>query len=156
MDGGFEGYDACNFFCFTSSYINWIGTSPDGGSLDGTFFYYAPYAHTGHGAGLLGSADGSDSLPGTLTPAKPLQTVAGEKYTIAFFHASAFSGFEREASAFVEILWNGDIVSTIRPGYSDYKYYSFNVVGTGNDVFALRGGAAPAWSFIDDIVVFRI
>ena len=76
----------------------------------GTFFFYAPYAHTGHGVGLLGSADGFDSLPGTLTPAKPLQTVAGEKYTIAFFHASAFSGFEREASAFVEILWNRDIV----------------------------------------------
>ena len=95
-------------------------------------------------------------MPGTLTLAKPLQTVAGEKYTIAFFHASAFSGFEREASAFVEIFWNGDIVSTIKFGFSNYKYYSFNVVGTSNGVLALRGGAAPAWSFIDDIVVFQI
>lgn len=157
IDGGFEGYDACHCdFFFSPNYTNWIGTSPDGGYLDATIFLYAPYAHSGNGVGLLGSADGSDSLPGTLTPAKPLETVAGQEYTIGFFQASAFSGPKGEASAIIEVLWNEDVVSTIKPGFSNYKYYSVNVVGVGNDVLAIRGGNAPAWSFIDDIAVFQI
>lgn len=95
-------------------------------------------------------------MPGTLTPAKPLETVAGQAYTITFFQASAFSGPEGEAPAIIEILWNGDVVSTIKPGFSDYKFYSFNVVGAGYDVLAFHGGAAPAWIFIDDIAVYQI
>ena len=95
-------------------------------------------------------------MPGTLTPAQPLQTVAGQKYTITFFQASAFSGPKDEAPAFVDILWNGNIVLTIRPGFSNYEYISLDVVGAGNDVLAFHGGAAPAWTFIDDVAVFQI
>jgi hypothetical protein len=157
IDGGFEGYNpSCNFFCFTSSYANWIGTSSVNGILDATIFSFHPYARSGHGVGLLGSANGSDSLPGTLTPAQPLQTVAGENYAITFWQASAFSGFKAEASAFIDILWNGDVVSTIKPGYSNYEFYSVDVIGTGNDVLAFHGGDAPAWTFIDDIAVYLI
>ena len=93
-------------------------------------------------------------MPGILTPANPLQTVAGQEYTIAFYESSAFSGPIGEASAFIEILWNGIVVSTITPGFSNYKYNSINVVGAGNDVLAFRGGAAPAWTFLDDISVY--
>ena len=156
IDGGFEGYEANEYSFYTSSYANWIGTSPYGGYLDATVFSYAPYAHYGHGVGLLGSADGSDSYSGTLAPAKPLQTIAGKKYRITFFQASAFSGFYSEGNAFIDIFWNGDVVLTIRPGFSNYEYNSVDVVGVGDDTLAFHGGAAPAWTFIDDICVFEI
>ncbi|EDQ99415.1 uncharacterized protein LACBIDRAFT_295987 [Laccaria bicolor S238N-H82] len=154
FDGGFEGYTACSDFCFTSSYANWIGISVDPGDLDASIFFFAPYAHAGHGSALLGSAFDQDGLPGTLTPASPLKTVAGQHYTITFFHASVYSGRTLEAAAFVQILWNGNIVSTITPGYSAWTFYSFDVVAKGNDVLAFHGGRAPAWSFLDDICVF--
>jgi hypothetical protein len=95
-------------------------------------------------------------LPGTLTPAQPLETVAGQNYAITFFQASAFSGFNGEASAFIDIVWNGKIVTTIKPGFSNYEFYSVNVVGIGNDVLAFHGGDAPAWTFIDDIAVYAM
>ncbi|KAF8805644.1 hypothetical protein BYT27DRAFT_7258024 [Phlegmacium glaucopus] len=154
IDGGFEGYTACSDFCFTESYANWIGTSPAGGELDAVIIYYVPYAHSGHGSALLGSGDGADTLSGTLTPSQPLQTVAGKTYTIAFFQASAFSGPSGEAAAFVDILWNGVIVTTITPGFTNWEFFSFNVVAAGNDVLAFHGGVAPAWSFLDDIAVY--
>ena len=156
IDGGFEYYDACDFFCFTSSYAYWIGTDSVNGSFDATIFHFAPYARSGNGVGLLGSAYGYDSLPGTLTPAQPLQTVSGQNYVITFFQSSAFSGPDDEARAFVDILWNGKVVSTINPGFSYYEPFYFNVVGTGNDVLAFHGGAAPAWTFIDDIGVYQM
>ena len=56
----------------------------------------------------------------------------------------------------MSILWNGIVVATIHPGYSNYKFYSFDVVGDGNDVLAFYGGAAPAWVFIDDIAVYQM
>ena len=95
-------------------------------------------------------------MSGTLTPAQPLQTVAGQNYAITFFQASAFSGPTDESPAFVDILWNGDVVSTIRPGFSNYEFVCINVVGAGDDVLAFHGGAAPAWTFIDDIGVYQI
>ena len=156
VDGGFEGYDACDFFCFATSYANWIGTSPAGGYLDALIFFYAPYAHTGNGVGLLGSGSGADALSGTLTPTQPLQTVAGQAYTIGFFQASAFSGPSNEAAAFIDVLWNGATVLSIEPGFSNWEFYSVQVVGTGNDVLAFYGGSAPAWSFIDDISVYEM
>jgi hypothetical protein len=156
IDGGFEGYPCNTGFCYATSYVNWIGTSPPGGTLDATIFSYPPYAHAGHGSGLLGSASGVDALPGTLTPAAPLATQAGKHYTITFFQASSYSGPFYEANAFIDILWNGNIVATIRPGYQNWSFYQFNVVAAGKDVLAFHGGMAPSWSFIDDIAVFII
>jgi len=85
-----------------------------------------------------------------------LDTISGRGYTITFFHASVYGGETAEADAFVDVVWNGDIVSTIRPGYSQWKYYEFSVTATGNDVLAFHGGSSPAWSWIDDIYVFEI
>ena len=118
-------------------------------------FFFQPYAHFGSAVGLLGSAMASDNLSGTLTPAKPLQTLAGKKYVVGFFQASTFSGPAYEANAFVDVLWNGQVVMTIRPGFSDWSYYSVEVIGRGGDILAFHGGTAPAWSFIDDITVFE-
>ncbi|KIM37622.1 hypothetical protein M413DRAFT_20272 [Hebeloma cylindrosporum] len=156
IDGGFEGFNHCDDFCFESSYGNWIGTSPAGGLFDATIFFFQPYAHSGNAVALLGSANGNDALAGTLTPAAPLATVAGKHYTISFFHASAFSGPTLEAGAFVDVLWNGNIVTTIAPGFQNWQLYQFSVVGAGKDLLAFHGGKAPAWSFIDDVTVFEI
>lgn len=73
-----------------------------------------------------------------------------------FFHASAFSGPSGEADAFVDILWNGAVVSTLHPGYTNWEFFSFTVVGAGNDVLAFHGGKAPAWSFLDDVAVYQL
>jgi hypothetical protein len=156
IDGGFEGFTCPNNdeFCYATSYANWIGTSPPGGFLDGVIIHFQPYAHLGSSVGLLGAGAGTDTLSGTLTPAQPLQTVAGKKYVVGFFHSSSFSGPTYEAPAFVDIMWNGQIVKTIKPGYSDWLYYTVEVVAQGNDVLAFHGGVAPAWSFLDDISVF--
>ncbi|EAU87109.1 hypothetical protein CC1G_05798 [Coprinopsis cinerea okayama7 len=155
-DGGFEGYTACSSFCYTESYANWIGTSPSGGFQDATIFHYPPYAHSGHGSALLGSATGLDNLPGELTPASPLQTVAGKKYQIAFFQNSAFSGPTLQVDAFVEVLWNGQVVRRIEPGFSQWSFYAVEVTAVGEDVLTFRGGKAPAWTFLDDIAVWQL
>ncbi|KAF8632774.1 hypothetical protein AX17_004761 [Amanita inopinata Kibby_2008] len=153
-DGGFEGYNACAVFCFTTTYTNWIGTSHPHGVLDATIFKYMPYAHSGHSVGILGSADYHDRLPGTLSPRKTLKTVPGKQYVIAFFHESTFSGQRGEAKAFVKVMWNGKAVATIRPGYQPWTYYAFTVTAVGHDWLAFHGGKAPSWSFIDDVYVF--
>ncbi|KAH6904684.1 hypothetical protein BKA70DRAFT_528375 [Coprinopsis sp. MPI-PUGE-AT-0042] len=155
-DGGFEGYQACNSFCFAESYSNWVGSSPSGGFQDATFFHYPPYARTGSASALLGSATGADDKPGTITPAAALATVAGKKYQIAFFQNSAYSGPTLQAPAFVEILWNGAVVNTINPGYSQWTFHAVDVTAQGNDVLAFRGGKAPAWTFLDDIAIWQL
>ena len=119
-------------------------------------FFYQTYAHSGNGVAVLGAAAGADTLSSTLTPALPLQTVAGKMYKIYFFHASAFSGPSLERSTVVNVLWNGNVIATIQPGFSNWKLYSFQVTGAGNDVLAFQGGKAPAWSFIDDVSVFEV
>ncbi|RDB31124.1 hypothetical protein Hypma_000065 [Hypsizygus marmoreus] len=155
IDGGFEGY-TCSDFCYAGKYANWIGTSPAGGYLDASIFHYAPYARSGKSVALLGSASGVDALPGTLAPASPLKTVAGKKYTITFFHASVYAGQVAEKDAFVDVLWNGVTVASIKPGYQPWTYYEYEVTAKGNDLLAFHGGKAPAWSFIDDVNVFEL
>ncbi|KIL57885.1 hypothetical protein M378DRAFT_357033 [Amanita muscaria Koide BX008] len=156
VDGGFEGYNGCIEFCYTDSYWNWVGTSPVNGTLDATIFHYPEYAHFGQGVGLLGSALNYDRFSGTLSPRHSLYTVPGHQYQIAFFHSSSFSGPDYEAKAFVDIMWNAKVVATIRPGYEGWTFYSFIVTAVGNDALAFHGGAAPAWSFIDDVFLFKV
>jgi hypothetical protein len=117
-------------------------------------FYYVPYAHTGHGSGSLGSGDDLDNLPGTLMPAQPLQTDAGANYVVQCFMSSAYAGPKVEAAAKVDILWNGVRVGGTS-GYTQYTFVEASVVGTGSDGLAFVGGAAPAYSFIDDCKVYK-
>ncbi|KAF7334515.1 hypothetical protein MVEN_02281000 [Mycena venus] len=154
IDGGFEGYTDCDDFCFTTSYANWIGTSSSGGSLDASIFFYPPYAHTGHGSGLLGSAPGLNNQTGTLKPAQPLTTDAGANYVVQCFMSSAFSGPKIEAAAKVDIMWNGVRVGGTS-GFTEYALMEASVVGTGSDELAFVGGASPAWTFIDDCKVYK-
>ncbi|KAJ3507365.1 hypothetical protein NMY22_g16954 [Coprinellus aureogranulatus] len=154
IDGGFEGYNACNDFCFAESYANWIGTSPSGGSLDATIFRFQPYARTGNSVALLGSATSADDKSGTLQVQQPLNTEPGKKYQVVFFENSAFSGPTSQENSIIEVLWNGNVVETIRPGFTQWKFHAVDVVAVGNDVLAFRGGAAPAWTFLDDISVW--
>lgn len=156
VDGGFEGYYGCLEFCYTESYLNWVGTSPVNGTKDATIFTYQAYAHFGKSVGLLGSATGADDLPGTLSPRHSLNTIAGRLYQIAFYHSSAFSGRDLEAEAFVDVLWNGEVVGSVKNGYQPWTFYSFLVTAVGGDVLAFHGGKAPAWSFIDDVFLFKV
>ncbi|KAH6883641.1 hypothetical protein BKA70DRAFT_1377997 [Coprinopsis sp. MPI-PUGE-AT-0042] len=129
FDGGFEAYAGC-VGCFDESYDNWVA--------------------------LLGSAIGNDALPGTLSPAAPLTTVPGKEYQISFWQNSAYSGPTFQKDAWFEVIWNGKVIQTFRPGYSDWSYISVKVTATGSDTVAIHGGAAPAWTFIDDIAVWQL
>ncbi|KAJ7722206.1 hypothetical protein B0H16DRAFT_359402 [Mycena metata] len=153
-DGGFESYTACDDFCFTTSYATWTGTSPSGGSQDASIFFHPPYAYTGHSVGLLGSAEDVDALLGTLSPAAPLATKAGVSYSIQCFMNTAFSGSAVEASANVDIQWNGATVGSFS-GFSDWQFVQATATGTGSDVLAFVGSPAPAWAFIDDCFVYQ-
>ena len=141
--------------CYGSSSNNWSGLSPDGGDLDAALANYRPWAHSGKSLGWLGSIINADELSGILTPANPLNTKPGVSYTITFFHASAYSGQTDEANSFVDIMWNNHVVTTIRPGFSDWAYHEFPVTANGNDVLAFHGGLPPAFSWIDDVYVFE-
>ncbi|KAJ7648014.1 hypothetical protein FB45DRAFT_895035 [Roridomyces roridus] len=152
VDGGFEGFGCADDFCFAASYANWIGTTPTGGDLDATIFYFTTYAHTGHSSALLGAANGDDSLSGSISPAKALSTTKGANYVIQVFVANNFSDDVSEAGAFVDVFWNGKKVGSV-VGYQGYTPAQFNVVGTGKDTLTFTGAGAPAWSFIDDVFV---
>lgn len=121
--------------------------------MDASIFFFAPYAHSGHGCGLLGSAFGTDPLSGTLALNGPLATVAGKTYTVSFFHNSAFSGSALETLAFVQILWNGNVVEEVKSSLEGWEFHELTVVATGSDRLAFHGGTAPAWSFLDDIFI---
>ncbi|GAW10556.1 fruit-body specific protein a [Lentinula edodes] len=156
LDGGFEDY-ACDglSFCYTDTTAGWLASSPKDGYYDASIFHYQPYAHSGEAVALLGSATGHDNYSGMLTYGSSLSTEAGVRYVIEFFHSSFYSGREGEVDAFVEVYWNGSLIGTIRPGYSQWKYYKFEVVGQGNDELYFRGGKAPSYDFIDDIFVMQ-
>ncbi|KAJ7444465.1 hypothetical protein FB451DRAFT_1434334 [Mycena latifolia] len=153
IDGGFEGY-ACGDFCLTASYANWIGTSPSGGDLDASIFNFVPYAYTGHSVALFGAAFGDDALAGTLKPAKRLTTIPGQQYVIQAFFISTFSGEDLEKSAKVDILWNGVRVGGVS-GFMQWTLVQVAATGTGSDELSFVGGAAPAWTFLDDVSVFE-
>ncbi|KAJ3985589.1 hypothetical protein F5890DRAFT_1119932 [Lentinula detonsa] len=156
LDGGFEDYtcnDPAAAFCFTHTTDAWLASSIWEGNYDASIFHYKPYAHTGNSVAILGSAFGSDEYPGTLTVAASLSTEPGVKYIIEVFH-SRF-GEDREVDGFVEVYWNGHLVGIIYPGYSQWEYDHFEVIGRGNDELDFRGGRAPTYDFIDDISVVR-
>jgi hypothetical protein len=114
------------------------------------------YAHTGHGSAVLGAAfNTSDHAAGTLTPAQPLKTDKGANYVIQCFIWSGFSIPALEASAKVNIMWNGERVGGSSGYTKDYTFVEEPVVATGSDKLAFVGGSAPAWTFIDDCKVYK-
>jgi hypothetical protein len=94
---GLRGFRTCNDFCFAESDGTWISRSLPGGTLDGTTFFFQPFAHSGNAVALLGSTTASDALGDTLTPAMPLNTLPGKQYSIGFSHSSSFSLPNEEA-----------------------------------------------------------
>ncbi|KAJ7043695.1 hypothetical protein C8F04DRAFT_727388 [Mycena alexandri] len=160
-DGGFEAYSCPDGgdFCFAETAPGWNGTSAPGGYFDATVFHYASYAHTGAGVALLGCAFGSDGQMGTLTTTGPLRGLKrGRMYAVQFFYSSTYSGAELEKNAFVEVWWNGALVGSVPVGFSPWTYFAVSVVavGGGYDVLQLKGGEAPAYSFIDDVYLFLL
>ncbi|KAF7334503.1 hypothetical protein MVEN_02279800 [Mycena venus] len=136
IDGGFEGYTGCDDFCFTDSYANWIGTSPSGG--------------TPRRLDLLLPALRSHG-PRIWTARLRLRCA---NYVVQCFMSSAYSGSQLEAPAKVDIMWNGMRVGGTS-GFTEYTFVEASVVGTGSDELTFVGGAAPAWTFIDDCNVYK-
>ncbi|KAJ7853275.1 hypothetical protein B0H14DRAFT_2580436 [Mycena olivaceomarginata] len=141
-DGGFEGYTACNDFLLhrlvrqldRHQPCRWRPRRLDPSSTPN-------YTHTGHGSGLLGAAFSDDNKAGTLVPAHALQTDSGAHYVVQAFVSSAFSGSSLEATAKVEILWNGQSVASKTGFTGGYIFVEANVVATGNDKLSFAGGA---------------
>ncbi|KAJ7827813.1 hypothetical protein B0H14DRAFT_3720112 [Mycena olivaceomarginata] len=161
IDGGFEGYTACNQTCLTQTYANWIGSTSNG-IPDGSIFFNPMYAHTGHGSGLLGAVSGTAATAfGTLTPAQPLKTDKGANYVVQCFFWSGYNDPSQEASAKVDILWNEKRVGGTSGYTKDYTFVQAPVVATGSDNLTFVGGSAPAWNspapwtFIDDCKVYK-
>ncbi|TFK22507.1 hypothetical protein FA15DRAFT_748594 [Coprinopsis marcescibilis] len=152
-DGGFEGLVCELSTCYVESYVHWYGTSSPGGIEDATVVRNPAFSRSGNGTAVLGSRGRLDGLPGTLTIAGDPSgvTLAGRQYKIEFWQSSSFSGPVLSAPAWVDVVWNGDVVLEVRPGYSTWSVYSVVVTATGSDILAFHGGAAPAWTFLDDI-----
>lgn len=153
IDGGFERFPCSETFCFATEYEYWVGSSAAGGKFDATVFSWRPYAHFGNAVAILGSAYGTDTLPGTLRPRKALDTKAGQKYVIEFFHFSSYGSPAQQNATFLDVLWNGEVIVHMEPGYTPWRFYQVLVNGKGGDKLAFHGGKAPAYSFLDDIRV---
>ncbi|TFK64854.1 hypothetical protein BDN72DRAFT_901199, partial [Pluteus cervinus] len=139
IDGGFEAYADCDWWCFTEHTPNWDGiTNTSLGFQDATIFYYTGYSYVGHSAGLLGSAYTNDWYPGTLQSTHFIQTIPGKSYVVSFFVDNSFSGPSVEAAAWHEVMWNGVAAETWQAGYHTWKHYQTTVVGTGNDIFGIH------------------
>ena len=157
-DGGFESYTCPDGgdACYTDSIPSWKGSSPSGGTLDASFFHFKDYVRSGLSVALLGSASGSDALAGTITPTSLLNTVPGAKYEVQFFHDSSFHAPELSRDAHVDVIWNGETVLSLAPGWQPWTYHKVAVTAKGNDKLEFHGGTYPAISFIDDVYVFLL
>lgn len=153
IDGGFEGFSCPGFepvLCFNASYTYWVTTTPAGGDLDASICEYAPYAHTGHSIGFLGSPYELDTLSGTLSPSSPIQTEAGVDYTLQFFLWNK----NAQATASLQVIWNGQVVDTLTLINTWYTGQQYTVTAQGNDILQFVGSPAPAFMFIDDVALF--
>ncbi|TFK66931.1 hypothetical protein BDN72DRAFT_871415 [Pluteus cervinus] len=166
-DGGFESYQSCDpsssfpspptSFCFTYSTPTWSCQSSANGFDDCSIIHFSPYAHTGTTVSLLGSLTNTDNHFGTLSPSSPLNaTTPGGVYHLGFWHYGAYSGPELQKDAFVDVLWNFQPTMTVVPGYTPWLYFWTTVEARGDDFLLLVGGKAPAWSFVDDIVLYQL
>ncbi|KAJ7898025.1 hypothetical protein B0H14DRAFT_3104598 [Mycena olivaceomarginata] len=149
------GFTLCSDFCFATSYANWTGTSSASGTLDAAIFFFPPYAHTGHGSALLGAAPRRRRTPGhahTRSAARDggWRTVRGAVLRVLRVLGPGVRGRGTCGRA----VERRKRVGGVR-GFMEYTLVEVGVVGTGRDILAFVGGAAPAWSFIDDCKVFR-
>ncbi|KAI8803374.1 hypothetical protein BJ742DRAFT_503250 [Cladochytrium replicatum] len=154
-DGGFESLSCTTFFCFSIESTAWQGS---GQGINGaSVFSYKPFARSGFGLGILGSATYNDSLPGTLSTRTITGTQPGKQYVVRFWTDSTFSGAVDEIGAWIQVVWNGDLVE--RPIVMDFQPWvmrSVVVSANGQDVLGFVGGKAPAWVFVDDVEVIPI
>ncbi|KAF9471247.1 hypothetical protein BDN70DRAFT_998689 [Pholiota conissans] len=161
QDGGFEGWNctACCTapFCSTRSYFAWeVLPLPGFTTLDGvTTILRLTGAHTGFDFATLGCFD-TPQNPGILQPvAQPLQTIAGQKYLITFFHQARSNNGDGTFSSQFKVLWNGNVVFTITGPLPDlnWRYYQVKITAVGGDKVGFEDtfqNVSPA-SAIDDV-----
>ncbi|KAJ7699725.1 hypothetical protein B0H16DRAFT_780314 [Mycena metata] len=159
-DGGFESFTDsgpdCDGFCFTEEDTYWIASSPSSGGHDATIFFdQAPFWHSGHSAAAFGDIFEENSQPGTLRPAKPLDTKPGVTYDIQCFMGHTFGEvIESPNPAKLDILWNGARVGGVSMS-SPWQFMHATVVAQGNDLLSFVGGQAPYIIFLDDCFVYQ-
>jgi len=144
-------------YCWAESSNNWLATSSD--SFNAVFLSNEPaFARRGDTSGLLGSAYGVyGDFPGTIAPTQPLQTTAGKMYLIEVWQWSGYNPPFYQQDAWFDIIWNGVVVSAVRPGYrATYTRFTVEVTAVGDDTIAFHGGRYPDYSFLDDIAVWLI
>ncbi|KAF7333882.1 hypothetical protein MVEN_02345300 [Mycena venus] len=101
--------------------------------------FFPTYAYTGNSVGLLGAAFGDDFCWARSLPLR---------------HPRPRPASHLEASANVDITWNGATVGTFS-GFSDWQFCRQPSPGTGSDQLAFVGSPAPAGAFIDNCLVHQ-
>ncbi|MCO4756852.1 MAG: hypothetical protein KC477_02475, partial [Oceanospirillaceae bacterium] len=86
-----------------------------------------------------------------------IQTNAEQEYTLSL-DVALRSGTQQSTNT-IDIFWNGELVSRVEPGSSDWQNVTFTVEGTGGlDKLTLAHDAADADSFgglIDNVALFE-
>ncbi|KAG6906224.1 hypothetical protein DXG01_015127 [Tephrocybe rancida] len=155
-----RGYKGTSFavdeFCFAASSNTWVGTSPAGGSLDASFFHYAPYAPHRQQCCPPWVTERRRWPRGHAQPQGPVEDRCSQELTLTPLANTLYAGPDADASVSVDVVWDGKTVGTIKVEYQDWTFYKTTIIATGNDKVALHGGSVPAWVFIDDIYVFGL
>ena len=103
-----------------------------------------------------GGTDGRNIVEvdaGNGTYAQMLHTTAGQTYGLAFDLAGRSGSV---ASSKVEVVWNGQVVTTATPTDTAFHNYHVNLIGTGHDTLEFRSVAGDTDSvggLLDNVVL---
>lgn len=84
-----------------------------------------------------------------------VQTGAGQTYDLTFDY-EVRTGFAARTG--LDILWNGEVIATVKPGHADPGSYSFKVIGTGGQdtlSFQASAGTHPTIGGLLDNVILK-
>ncbi|PFH49726.1 hypothetical protein AMATHDRAFT_76043 [Amanita thiersii Skay4041] len=161
-DGDFEDFSCTgnDTVCTTQSYANWVvsSTNPNATTIDATILHDQSSAYRGSGVGVLGTQTDPRNAPGALTPAQPLNTVAGTAYTVTFFASSRPTNVNATLSgnSTIQVVWNGAVVGSVAPITTNWMYYETTVTAQGSDVLTFQEGCEPAYTLVDNVFVFQL
>lgn len=108
------------------------------------------------GSSIFPTVNNKDALATRHQNIRIRDLLPSRRYTIGFFHYGGFGGPVFEEDILVDVLWNYQVVGVYTPGFNEsWIYLEADVVakGDGTDSLMFIGGRAPAWSFVDDIVL---
>ena len=125
----------------------WTGTLSNGDLVDPFVSVENDNPHSGKQELDLGTTLGANDI------AQPIKnTVAGDVYTVCFWLYSAPNITIGKTS--FDVLWN-DVsqLKLVQSATSPYQYYTFTVVGTGDDHLRFRERNDNGFYYLDDVAV---